>query len=256
MGKAKYLTGTIAALLLAASPIGSAYADEGGAQADGAGATWRLAPMYLWAPSVKTDLKFDQPPVSSTSSFSDIISKVDIVLTGHVEAQNDKFGFLADLSYLALSDETAYDLFGTEASMDVTMFELAGVWSPGDQRYEGFEAIAGLRHLKAKVDAKFEPNNPLIPDARAILEQSYNDFMIGARYTTQLSERTQLTLRADASLGETGGTENFSAVLRWNHSGSGAWIFGYRYMNLKIDTNDEGVKVSQYGPVVGYEFQF
>ena len=253
MGKAKYLTGTIAALLLAASPMGSARADEG---ASDDGATWRVAPMYLWAPSTKTDLKFDQPPVSSTSSFGDIISKVDIVLTGHVEAQNDKFGFFADLSYLALSDETAYNLFGTEASLDMTVFELAGVWSPGEQRYDGFEAFAGLRHFSNKIDAKFEPNNPIIPDARVILDKSFDDFMIGGRYTSQLSEHTQLTLRADASLGETGGTENFSAIVRWNRSGSGAWVFGYRYMNLKLDTNGEGVKISQYGPVIGYEFQF
>ena len=252
MAKANFLAGTLAALLLAGLPV-AAQADET-ADSDW---SWRVAPMYLWAPSIKTDLKFDQPPVPSTSRFGDIISKVDIVLTGHAETQNDHFGVMADVSYLALSDETSYgNGLGTEASLDLTVFELAGVWSPGDDRFSGFEAVAGLRYIKPKIDAKLETDSPSVPDARLILDKAFSDFMVGARYTAKTSARTEVTLRADASLGETGGTENFSAMLRWNRTEKGAWVLGYRLMNVKLDTPGTGVKVTQYGPVVGYEMKF
>jgi opacity protein-like surface antigen len=211
MAKANFLAGTLAALLLAGLPV-AAQADET-ADSDW---SWRVAPMYLWAPSIKTDLKFDQPP-----------------------------------------DETSYgNGLGTEASLDLTVFELAGVWSPGDDRFSGFEAFAGLRYIKPKIDAKLETDSPSVPDARLILDKAFSDFMVGARYTAKTSARTEVTLRADASLGETGGTENFSAMLRWNRTEKGAWVLGYRLMNVKLDTPGTGVKVTQYGPVVGYEMKF
>lgn len=252
MSKVRYLTGLITTLILAGMPLASATASEVGDQEW----NWRFTPMYLWAPSMKTDMRYDQPPVPSSSSFSDIISKVDIVLTGHVEGQNDKFGFMGDLSYLALSDDNDFGNFDTEASLDMTVLELAGVWSPGETRFEGFEAFGGLRHFKSKIDAKFNIDDPLLPDARRILDKSYSDFMIGARYTGNISEHTQLTVRADTSFGETGGTQNFSAIMRWNRSESRAWVFGYRYMTIKFDGPNEGLKMTQYGPVVGYEFQY
>ena len=63
----RMLAGKLAAgLVLAAAitPIDSAMASEGD------GLDWRVTPMYLWLPSVKTDLRTDQPPVPNTSSFS------------------------------------------------------------------------------------------------------------------------------------------------------------------------------------------
>ena len=76
MAKANFLAGTVAALLLAGLPA-AAQADET-ADSDW---SWRVAPMYVWAPSIKTDLKFDQPPVPRTSRFGDIHN--GFKLTGH-----------------------------------------------------------------------------------------------------------------------------------------------------------------------------
>lgn len=251
MHKHKTLTKTMAALLLAGLPLAAAHAS------DGDGWSWKLAPMYVWAPSVSTDLEAATPPLPTTtsdSSFSDIISKVDIVFTAHLEGQGDRFGVMSDVSYLALSDEQQHTAFETEASMDMTVFELAGVWAPGANRFEGFEGFAGLRYLNSKVDAKFEPVNPLLPDARRILDKSFTDFLIGGRYTGKVSDRWDFTLRGDASFGDTDGTYNVSALFKWHRSDRGAWAFGYKYMHLKFDTAVEHVEVSEYGPVIGYEF--
>jgi hypothetical protein len=244
---------TVASLLLAAAPLGAAQA------ADGDGWSWRAAPMYVWLPSIKTNLKTAQPPLASTtseSSFSSIVSKIDWVFTLHAEGQGDNFGLLSDVSYLALSDQQEHPLFGTEASLDMTVAELAGVWSPGDTRYEGFEAFAGVRYFRTKLDAKFTPANPALPQARITPISNLTDCMIGARYTAKLSDRWNLVVRGDGSFGDTDGSYNFSANLQWHRSEKGYWLFGYKYFNLKLKTEGDSVEVTQYGPGLGYTYEF
>jgi hypothetical protein len=248
-------TPLFAALALAAVMPSMAMADD----SQSSGIDWRVTPMYLWLPSVKTDLTSDAPPLPSSSnesSFSDIVSKIDWVVTGHVEGQGENFGLMGDISYLALSDQTTHPAFETEASVDVTVFELAGVWSPGDTAYEGFEGFAGTRYLKAKLDAKFTPTNPALPSARRILSKSYADFMIGGRYTAKLSDRWSLVLRGDGSFGDTEGTYNVGATLQWHRSDKGFWDFGYKYMNIKLKGPGDSLNITQYGPTFAYTFAF
>jgi hypothetical protein len=253
MRKRNTLRMTAAAMLLAAAPLGAAQAADGGAM------SWRVTPMYAWLPSIKSSLDLPQPPLPSTSnesSFTDVVSKIDWVATLHAEGQGDDWGFLADVSYLALSDQQAHPLFETEASLDMTVAELAAVWSPGATRYQGFEAFVGTRYFRTKLDAKFTPANPVLPQARVIPISDLYDCMIGARYTARLSDRWNLVLRGDGSFGDTDGTYGLSATLQWRRSDQGYWIFGYKYFDLKLKTGGDSIEVKQYGPGIGYTFTF
>ena len=40
------------------------------------------------------------------------------------------------------------------------LFELAGVWSPGPERYRGLEVFAGLRYIDIDLSVAFDPANP------------------------------------------------------------------------------------------------
>jgi hypothetical protein len=240
-------------LALAAAVIPSmAMADE----ASPDGWNWKVAPMYLWAPSIKTDLRADQPPVQSDTSFSDIVSKISGVFTGHVEGQGDQFGMFADVMYLSLSDSKDFTRVSTDSSVKTTFFELAGVWSPGENRFEGFEGFAGLRYISGKVDVKFDPVNSLLPNARLTLDKSYSDFMIGGRYNAVLSDRWSMTLRGDTSFGGTDGIWNTSVMFQYHRSEKGAWVIGYRYMDAKLKTPGEAIEMKMLGPVFGYAFSF
>ena len=239
-----------AALLCVGAPMSTVYAAESG------GWDWAIAP-YLWAPSIHTNVKVDVPPIESdnTTKFSDIVTKLNAALPVHLEGQGDDFGVLADIMYLSLSQERNRERFSTNTDQKVGTFELAGVWSPGPNRYEGFEGFAGLRYIWASVDVQIDPVNTALPNVKFGIDKSYADFMIGGRYTAALSERWALTLRGDTSFGSTDGTYGASAMFKY-HMNNGSWLFGYRYMREKFGDRARAFEVKLYGPEVAYAFKF
>ena len=115
--------------------------------ADDEGWQWIVEP-YGWAASIGTDLRRDQPPaggVSTDTSFSAIVDKIDGAFQMHIEGQNEQWGLFTDFTYLGLSDERDRPRFRTESDLDARLFELAAVWSPGEGRYRGWDLFAGLR---------------------------------------------------------------------------------------------------------------
>jgi hypothetical protein len=217
---------------------------------------WSATP-YLWMPSISTDLLNDAPPVEAESdtNFSNIIDKIDMAFMGHLEGQGDDFGAFADIIYLSLGDQKDFERFSTDSSLDASVFELAAVWSPGEQRNQGFEAIGGLRHIILDFSVDFDPVNPELPDAQVHLDQSYSDFMVGGRYTGSFNENWGYTLRADGSWGDTEGTMNLVAGIDYK-TNSGAWLLGYRYMTVELGDDDTDVELTLNGPVLGYAFKW
>lgn len=240
-----------AATLCIAGTASAAQAAEGG------GWDWMVAP-YGWAASIRTDLNTANPPSgggSTDTDFSDVVDKLDGAFQIHIEGQGDQFGVFTDFTYLGLADEKDHPRFRSESDLDTRLFELAGVWSPGEGRYRGWDLFAGLRYLNADLTVQIDPVNPLFNTATIKSSKSYSDFMIGARYTWDLAERWSLTLRGDGSFGATDGTWNASAVASYKMK-HGAWLFGYRYLSIGLKDNDNHVDITMNGPMVGYGFKF
>lgn len=218
---------------------------------------WMVAP-YGWAASVGTDLQRDVPPVggvSNDNNFDDIVDKIDGAFQIHIEGQGDHFGMFTDFTYLGLADSHDRPRFHTESDLDTRLFELAAVWSPGEGRYKGLDLFAGLRYIDVDLDVQFEPENPLFETSRFQGGDSFSDFMIGARYTWDLSDRWGVTLRGDGSFGQTEGTWNTSVVANYKMK-HGAWLFGYRYLSVELQTATSNTDITMSGPMVGYGFIF
>ena len=226
------------------------------AQASAAELDWS-ATLYLWAPSVSTDLVNDAPPVEgeSDSEFGDIIDKIDGAFMGHLETQGDDFGAFADIIYLSLGDQKDFERVSTDSSLDASVFELAAVWSPGEKRNQGFEVIGGLRHIIVDANVDFDPVNSELSNANVHLDQSFSDLLVGARYTGSFNEHWGYTLRADGSWGDTEGTMNLVAGIDYK-TNSGAWLLGYRYMTAELGDDDTDVELTLNGPVLGYAFKW
>lgn len=225
--------------------------------ADGEGWDWMVAP-YAWASSVGTDLDTTRPPsddLSTDTSFADIVDKVDGAFQIHVEGQGDRFGAFADFTYLGLADEKERPRFRTQSDLDTRLFELAAVWSPGEDRFRGLDVFAGLRYIDVDLTVEIEPVNPLFAPTTVDASESYSDFMLGARYTWDLSERWGVTLRGDGSFGDTEGTWNTSAVAQYR-TRRGAWLFGYRYMSIEVGTDENNTEITMSGPMIGYGLKF
>lgn len=224
---------------------------------DGEGWEWMVAP-YGWAASIGTDLQTGEPPsggVSTDTGFDDIIDKIDGAFEMHVEGQGERFGMFADFTFLGLADERQRPRFRTESDLDTRLFELAAVWSPGEGRYRGVEVFAGLRYIDVDLTAQLIPENPAFATTTIDEGKTFNDFMVGARYTWALSERWGVTLRGDGSFGDTEGTWNASAVGSYRTQ-SGAWLFGYRYLSVELEAGSNHTDITMSGPLVGYGFVF
>jgi len=225
--------------------------------AQGEGWDWVVAP-YVWAVGIDTDLDRTTPPeggLNTDTSFNDVLDKFDGAFLVHAEGQGDSFGAFTDFIYLGLADDHEHPRFSTESDLDARLFEIAGVWSPGPERYRGLEMFAGLRYIDVDLAVAFDPANPAFNRSTLDSSDSYNDLMVGARYTWALSDRWDLTLRGDGSFGDTEGTWNASALVKWQ-MGYGALLFSYRYLSGELETNDSSIDITLSGPMVGYAFTF
>lgn len=243
---------------LALAGLCAASLSSPAAASEGEGWSWAIAP-YIWFASIGTDHKRDVPPSegSNDTSFDDILDKLDGVLMLHAEGQGDHVGVFGDLVFIGLGDSKDFTNLRTKSQFDATLFDAAVVWSPGDERFTGFELFGGLRYIDLDMSVKFTPNNPDLPTVEVDPSESYSDFLIGGRYTAKLSDRWGLTMRLDGSFGETDGSFNTSAVFDYKMK-HGAWVFGYRYFDVELSSENDNVKtnITVHGPEVGYAFRF
>lgn len=63
------------------------------------------------------------------------------------------------------------------------------MWSPSEGRYRGLDLFAGLRSIDVDLSVDLEPGNPAFDTTSIDAGDTFNDFMIGARYTLALSDR-------------------------------------------------------------------
>lgn len=218
------------------------------------GWSWAVAP-YIWAPSIKADLREDLPPAENQQAFDDWIDKLEFAFLGHVEGQGDRFGVFGDVVYLSLGDSQDYPRVHTDGDIDAGILELAAVLALGEERFQGLDLFAGLRYFDVSVETEFDPVNDLLPTVSRDRDESFSDFLFGARYTTKFSDRWGLTVRGDGSTGDTEGSWSASANVQY-HAGPGFWVFGYRYLEVDLPLQDSSLDLKLYGPQVGYAFTF
>jgi len=244
------------AILVTALCMGGLASPQASA-ANGGDWEWVVAP-YLWAVSFDTDLERTEPPaggISSDRTFDDVLDQLDGVFEVHLEGQQEQWGMFTDFTYLGLADDSDHPRFRTETDLDGRLFELAGVWNPAAGRYQGLDVFAGLRYIDIDFGVQFDPVNPLFNTTSFDGSESFNDFMLGARYTWPLSENWGMTLRGDGSFGDTDGTWNASAVANYKFS-YGALILGYRYLSVELENGGTDIDLTLDGPMVGYGFTF
>ena len=217
---------------------------------------WMVAP-YLWGTGIKTDLESDSPPVdgSSDERFIDLIDELDGVFQIHAEGQNEQWGAFVDFSFVGLASEDERPIVDVETDIDIRLLELAGVWSPGDGKFGGFEVFGGLRQVDVDFTVDFDPVNPAFDDTSLDVGETYNDFLLGARYIIPLSDKWSLSLRGDGSWGDTDGTWGASATLGYQ-AGRGSWLMGYRYLTGEFKNDDADLDITLSGFQVGYAFRF
>lgn len=229
---------------------------------------WEIGP-YGWATSVSTDLNAAFPgigpdggpiippsgSISNTTRFLDVIDKLDGAFMGHVEGRGDHFGVFADVLYVGLAQARDRQRLRIDSDLDLRLFEGAFLWRMHRGSSTGLELFAGTRIIDVDFTSRFLPNNPVFAQRAIDASDTLYDFMLGARYSFELSPRWSLTFRGDGSWGDSEGTWNAGANARLSMR-NGAWYFGYRYLNIDVEPRGQSLSVDLHGPFVGYGFTF
>jgi hypothetical protein len=178
-------------------------------------------------------------------SFSDIIENFDMGISGHLEANKDKWTLLFDLQYINVSEKP-----------DTVVIRVKNTVMEGGVTYRlhpAFEALGGVRIVRYKLE--------LTPDLIEPIEASktWADPFVGVRAKAQVVDNFSVSGRFD--IGGFGAGSDFS----WNLilAGSYDWerislLFGYRAWNVDYDSG-EGLReleldLTTHGPFVGITF--
>ena len=130
------------------------------AEAESTDLDW-LAIAYVWA----TDIRVDSRDRTIDVDFSDVVDKLEMAFLGHVEAQGDAVGGFVDVVFMGVGDRSSREAADVNADLDMTLMDLAAVWSPAAERYAGIEAFGGLRYISVDFDLVVDPLPPALPGA-------------------------------------------------------------------------------------------
>lgn len=217
---------------------------------------WSVEP-YVWGTTISTDVSSDRPFIqgSSEMSFGDILDKLDGSIQLHVEGRGERVGVMGDFTFLGISQKKKGNVAQTDADLDTRLLDVGMVFPIGPERDRGLDFLAGARWLDADFKLAIAPNNPRLQRRVMDVGDDYLDLMLGARYTFAPAERWRVTVRGDGSLGQTDGSWNASLMAQYLTQ-RGAFVFGYRH--LEVDIEQAGVlsELTMTGPQLGYAFRF
>lgn len=221
----------------------------GAARADSADLDW-IAAAYLWGASITVDAG-DR---SLDASFSDIVDKLDMGFMGRVETQGDNLGGFVDVVYMSVGDGRTIGPASARANLEMTLMDVAAVWSPGAERFSGTDVFGGFRYLG--VDADVRATLGPAPPLRTGIDKGYTDFLLGVRHTAPLNDRWRLLVSADFSAGDTEGTWSLAGYGVYR-SGPHRFYGGYRHLEAEFRAgNGRSLDQTFSGPAIGYGFAF
>lgn len=231
-----------------------------GAPSADAGDTWQWSiTPYMWATDISEDLILNGAVVGGgDTDFDDLVDTIDTSLQLHFEGMQEHWGMFADVNYVDLSDSQAgeYGFARLDVDYEETVVEAGAINRPGG-RAGRLELIFGVRALA--IDENYRLQIADLPPSSASIDETYLDFLMGARYQIPLSERWVISLKGDVS---TGGTDHIltgQALLGWRFGArrNSAIFAGYRYREMqytKAGVLDDQKTVSGFG--LGVRFGF
>lgn len=245
-----------------ASPTPSEAADPFGRSDDW---SFIVAP-YGWLLGVEGDADYRGIDAEIDQDFSDILSKLDVVIEARLEARKSDWTFFVDPTIALLSDEAEVGPLDVDVDSTLALVGFGisrtlyvGPRLPGSPRRLKLEA--GLGGVLVRADSEIDLPGPL-PDPE--LEETWVDAAVSLRATTELGDRWRWHLSGlvgGFGIGESselslGGDMLFGRSL----GGSKTLWIGYRVLSIDFERGSGARKrdldVLMHGPVVGMSFGF
>ena len=193
--------------------------------------------------------------------FDDILDALEFGVAAHFEAHhNSGWGLWIDYNYVSLGGTGNIPL-GTsglvlqEIDIKQAVFEGYGMYREKLEN-SSIDYMAGIRRWNLKMDASL--NIPNIRDTN----NDWVDFVVGARWTTNLSENWKFHVRGDIGAGASDFTATAAAGVRYSIN---EWLdFDLQYKALWVDYETGTLGNLDYfaydtltqGPIIGLNFKF
>jgi hypothetical protein len=207
-----------------------------------------LAPMYLWAVSIKGDLKVKGIGIDLDVPFSDVFDNLNGALTFHFEGvHKQNWGFFTDLNYIVLNPEDgAIDIEYTQV-----LYELAAFYRLIENGVV-IDGFGGLRYSSMDVELDLPRGLPDVDQRK-----DWIDPYLGLRWKWPLGEKWALRLRTDFGGFGVGSRITWNGVglvdfKPWKHVG---FFGGYRALYQDYSTGSGKHRFSydatMHGPALG-----
>ena len=191
--------------------------------------------------------------------FEDILDALEFGVAAHFEAlHNSGWGVWIDYNYVSLGGSGQIPGSTNTLTLDVkqSVFEGYGLYR---QTLENgtFDYMAGMRRWNLKMDASIS-GRPNINNT----DNNWIDFVVGARWTTNLSENWKFYARGDIGAGASDFTATAAAGFRYTIN---EWLdFDVLYKALWVDYKTGTPNTVDYftydtltqGPIIGLNFKF
>lgn len=193
--------------------------------------------------------------------FDDILDALEFGVAAHFEAHHaNGWGLWIDYNYVSLGGTGDIPIPGTlrvlkEVDIKQAVFEGYGMYR---QQLENgtFDYMAGVRRWNLKLNATLDT-----PDLRET-QNDWIDFVVGARWTTNLSENWKFYVRGDIGGGASDFTATAAGGVRYVIN---EWLdFDVQYKALWVDYETGTLNTPDYfsydtlsqGPIIGLNFKF
>ena len=221
--------------------------------------SFELSP-YLAMSSISGDSSVISDAVTPVDiGFDDILDALEFSVPVHFEAiHNSGWGLWLDYNYASLGGSAPIGSTTNTLTVDVkqAVFEAFGMYRQ-TLKNGTFDYLTGIRSWNLKLDA-FRSNRP----NRNNTENNWVDFVVGARWTTNINENWKFYVRGDVGAGGSDFTAAAAAGLKYTIN---EWLdVDMQYKGLWVDYEAGTVNTLDYfkydtvtyGPVLGLNFKF
>jgi hypothetical protein len=231
----------------------------GPAAAQDSGWTYQ-ASLYGWLPSLSTTVGTPFGDLESDSDGSISLSNLDMAFMGTLEARTGRWGFIGDLLYVDLSNETdapfGQRFDGSTLDVSTTAFSGYAVYRSYESDKAILDAGVGFRAFDVGLDLGLQSADSR-PSYSADDSETWAVPLVAARLILPLNESWFATAFADGGMtsSDTSTWQVFASVgYRFNPRWSTQ--LGWRYMNIQKDIGELDTTIDLSGPLIGVSARF
>ena len=215
--------------------------------------------FYLWLSDTSLTANTPQGPVEAEISVKDALETAKFSFMGALEARRDRWGIIADVIYAVSEDAAADSASGIEdADLEArtAVSSLYVTYRVLERQRSSLDLAVGVRAFRLEADVEVTPTDGAAQSFDP--EESWVDPLVGARFSTDLTDRWRGALLVD--VGGFGGDSDLAwqALATASYRVSDQWSLsaGYRYLESNRGGRESVGDIRLSGPILGVSYRF